>query len=81
MKILADELENTPVNVCGLLPGKVRTAFRTYAYPAEDKSGLSSVAEVATAAACLLSESGTKVNGKTTHGEILQLEKLAPATA
>lgn len=80
MKILADELESTSINVCGLLPDKVKTAFRTYAFPAEDKAGLTSVDEVAQAAAYLLSESGTILNGEPTHGKVLKLDEFAPVT-
>lgn len=80
MKILADELESTSINVCGLLADKVKTAFRTYAFPAEDKSGLISVDEVAKAAAYLLSETGTTVNGESTHGKVIKLDELTPVS-
>ncbi len=36
MQILADEVESSKINVTGLNPGKVRTNFRTRAFPAEN---------------------------------------------
>ena len=40
MEILADEVENTSINVTGLIPGNVKTNFRTRAFPAEDPASL-----------------------------------------
>lgn len=40
MRILADELESTTVQACGVRPGPTRTAFRARAWAAEDPSRL-----------------------------------------
>jgi len=74
MEILADEMETSSINVCGLIPGKVRTGFRTRAFPAEDPSNLTLPAEVAKAAAFLLSDEGNTVNGEASHGKIFNLD-------
>lgn len=76
MQILADELEDTEINVTGLLPGKVKTAMRTRAFPAEDPSVLTPPEAVAEAAAFLLSENGKTINQKKSHGKIFQLDQL-----
>jgi NAD(P)-dependent dehydrogenase (short-subunit alcohol dehydrogenase family) len=76
MKILADELESTSINVKGLNPGTVRTAFRTRAFPAEDPTALTSPDEVAKAAAFLLSEESNTINDELSHGKIFQLDEL-----
>lgn len=76
MKILADELESTAINVKGLNPGAVRTAFRTRAYPAEDPTGLTNVEDVAKAAAFLLSKESNTINEASSHGRIFQLNEL-----
>ena len=78
MKILADELESSAVTVCGLLPGSVKTAFRTYAFPAEDTSALTEVNQVAKAAAYLLADTGKTLGGKATHGRLLTLDEISP---
>ena len=77
MKILADELENTSINVTGLIPGNVKTAMRTRAFPAEDTSALNKPEDVATALAYLLSEDSQVINEKPSHGKIFQLDELA----
>ncbi|HEB82284.1 MAG TPA: SDR family NAD(P)-dependent oxidoreductase [Gammaproteobacteria bacterium] len=76
MHILADELENTRINVTGLNPGKVKTVLRTRAYPAEDTSGLKQPQDVAKAAALLLSDDGREINGEKSYGRIFQLDEL-----
>ncbi len=78
MKILADELESTSIKVNGLIPGTVRTAFRTRAFPAEDPTTLTRPEEVAKAAAFLLSDKSKIINGQPSHGKIFQLEELLP---
>ena len=80
MNILADELESTSINVCGLMPGALRTALRTHAFPAEDPTGLTTTDEVAKAAAYLLNESGRTVNGEPSHGKIFRLDELTAVT-
>ena len=76
MEILADEVENTSINVKGLIPGNVKTKLRTRAFPAEDPATLTSPEEVARAAAFLLSEKSNNINGKSSHGKIFRLEEL-----
>ena len=78
MKILADELESTSIKVNGLIPGTVRTAFRTRAFPAEDPTTLTRPEEVAKAAAFLLSDKSKIINGQPSHGKIFQLDELLP---
>lgn len=81
MKILADELENSSINVCGLMPGTVKTAMRTRAFPGEDPATLTRVDEVAQAAAYLLGGTGRTVNGEPSHGKIFQLDDLATVSS
>ena len=76
MKILADELENSSINVTGLIPGDINTNFRTRAFPAEDSTVLPRPEVVAKAAAYLLSEKGNMVNNEPSHGKIFQLDEL-----
>jgi NAD(P)-dependent dehydrogenase (short-subunit alcohol dehydrogenase family) len=76
MKILADELESTAINVTGLMPGIVRTAMRTRAFPGEDPTNLTRPDEVATAASYLLSENGKTVGNEPSHGKIYSLENI-----
>ena len=76
MEILADEVENTSINVKGLIPGNVKTKLRTRAFPAEDPATLTSPEEVARAAAFLLSDKSNNINGKSSHGKIFRLEEL-----
>jgi len=77
MFILADELENTAINVTGLLPGIVKTAMRTRAFPAEDPSNHTLPEEVAKAAAFLLNADKSKIiNDKPSHGRIFKLNEL-----
>ena len=74
MQILADELESTQINVTGINPGPVHTNFRTRAYPGEDPSTLTKPEAIAKPVALLLSESGTHINGETSHGKTFQLD-------
>jgi len=76
MEILADEVENTAINVTGLIPGKVKTAFRISAFPAEDPATLTATDEVAKVAAFLLSSDSKTINGKPSHGRTFQLDEL-----
>jgi len=76
MEILADELENTAVNVSGLIPGKVKTAFRISAFPAENPATLTATDDVARAAAFLLSENSKTIDGEASHGKTFRLEEL-----
>ena len=76
MKILADELESTAINVNGLIPGAVKTAFRTRAFPAENPSALNQPEDVARVASYLLSDKSNTINGETSHGRTFQLDEL-----
>ena len=76
MEILADELESSSINVTGLIPGAVRTNFRTRAFPAENPADLTTPDVVAQAAAFLLSEQGQQINGEKSHGKTFQLDEL-----
>lgn len=76
MEILADEVENTAINVTGLIPGKVKTAFRISAFPAEDPATLTATDEVAKVAAFLLSSDSKTINGKPSHGRTFRLDEL-----
>ncbi|MFV2004146.1 MAG: SDR family NAD(P)-dependent oxidoreductase [Gammaproteobacteria bacterium] len=76
MEILADELESTSINVNGLIPGAVKTTFRTRAFPAENPSQLTLPEDVARAACFLLSEKSNTINGKTSHAKTFQLDEL-----
>lgn len=76
MEILADELESTSINVCGLIPGAVKTGFRTRAFPAENPKHLTAPEDVADAAVLLLSEAGKTIDGKPSHGRSLNLKEL-----
>jgi NAD(P)-dependent dehydrogenase (short-subunit alcohol dehydrogenase family) len=76
MEILADEVENTAINVTGFIPGNVKTAFRTRAFPAEETTTLNKPEEVAKVAAYLLSEKGSTINCEPSHGKIFQFNEL-----
>ena len=76
MEILADELENTAVNVCGLIPGSVRTSFRTRAFPAENPQDLTKPEEVAKVATFLLGSDCKNINNKASHGATLHFSEL-----
>lgn len=78
MEILSDEMETSTINVSGLIPGTVKTGFRTRAFPAENPSNLTKPDEVARAAAYLLSDEGKKLKGEPTHGKIFNLEEVTP---
>ena len=76
MEILADEIENTSINVTGLIPGDVKTAFRTRAFPAEDASALKRPEDVAKAVAYLLNEAGSTINAAPSHGKVFNLNDI-----
>ncbi len=76
MEILADELENTSINVTGLIPGKVKTAFRTRAFPAENPNTLSKPEDIAKAALFLLSSDSYTINDELSHGRVFQHDAL-----
>jgi NAD(P)-dependent dehydrogenase (short-subunit alcohol dehydrogenase family) len=77
MEILADEMESTSINVKGLIPGIVKTPFRTRAFPAEDSSTLTRPSEVAKVAAFLLSEASQTIGGELSHGRVFNFEDVA----
>ena len=64
MQILADELESKNIPVNAVIPGPIRTRFRTMAYPAEDMRKLTRPEEITDAFVYLLSEAVTET-GKT----------------
>jgi NAD(P)-dependent dehydrogenase (short-subunit alcohol dehydrogenase family) len=76
MQILADEVDNTSINVTGLMPDKVKTGFRTRAFPAEDPTHLTKPEEIARAVVYLLSEAGVSVDKKPSHGTAFSFEQL-----
>ena len=76
-QILADELENSSINVTGLLPGDVHTAFRTRAFPGENPDTLTKPDTVAKAAAFLLSDECITINNTASHGRIFELDELS----
>ncbi|NOR41983.1 MAG: SDR family NAD(P)-dependent oxidoreductase [Gammaproteobacteria bacterium] len=76
MEILADELENTRISVKGFDPGKVRTNFRTRAFPAENPTTHATPEEVAKVAAYLLSDNSIRINDSLAHGKVFQLGEL-----
>lgn len=76
MQILADETENTSINITGLIPGTVKTKLRTRAFPAEDPGQLTTPEEVAQAAVFLLSNKSDHIAGISSHGKVFKLEEL-----
>lgn len=76
MEILADEVENTQISVKGLDPGKVKTNFRTRAFPAEDSTALTTTDEVAKVAAYLLNANSKMINDAPSHGKVFQFDDL-----
>ena len=76
MEILADEVENTSINVTGLIPGGVKTNFRTRAFPAENPSALNSPEDIAKIAAFLLSSDSQTINNVHSHGKTFQFDEL-----
>ena len=71
MQILADELESKNIPVNAVIPGPVRTRFRTMAYPAEDKSKLTRPEAITDVFLYLLSDAVTET-GKTYRPEDLR---------
>lgn len=76
MEILADETSNTKINVKGFNPGKVRTNFRTRAFPAENPSTLSTTDDIAPITSYLLSEDSNEINGTSSHGKVFNFDEL-----
>ena len=64
MQILADELESKNIPVNAVIPGPIRTRFRTMAYPAEDMRKLTRPEEITDAFVYLLSDAISET-GKT----------------
>jgi NAD(P)-dependent dehydrogenase (short-subunit alcohol dehydrogenase family) len=64
MQILADELESKNIPVNAVVPGPIRTRFRTMAYPAEDARQLAKPEAITHAFVYLLSDAVTQT-GKT----------------
>jgi NAD(P)-dependent dehydrogenase (short-subunit alcohol dehydrogenase family) len=64
MQILADELESKNIPVNAVIPGPIRTRFRTMAYPAEDMRKLTRPEQITDAFVYLLSDAVTET-GKT----------------
>lgn len=64
MQILADELESKNIPVNAVMPGPIRTRFRTMAYPAEDPRQLTRPEQITNAFVYLLSDA-MKETGKT----------------
>lgn len=65
MQILADELEeNSAVRVNSLNPGRVRTAMRAAAYPAENPASLLTPAEIVTPYLYLMGPDSVGVHGR-----------------
>ena len=66
MHMLADELENQPrIRVNSIAPGKVRTALRLAAYPAEDQATLRTPESIVTPYLFLLGPDSRGVTGET----------------
>jgi len=65
MRMLADELENQPIRVNSINPGKVRTNLRLQAYPAEDRSTLPLPESVVLPYLYLLGPDSRGVSGQT----------------
>ncbi|MGD8933955.1 MAG: YciK family oxidoreductase [Gammaproteobacteria bacterium] len=64
MQILADELESKNIPVNAVVPGPIRTRFRTMAYPAEDARQLPKPEQITNAFVYLLSDAVSET-GKT----------------
>ncbi|PCI08839.1 MAG: YciK family oxidoreductase [Gammaproteobacteria bacterium] len=79
MQILSDELEATNIKVTGLVPGNVRTSFRTRAFPAENPASLNTPDDVAKAACLLLSDESKALDSELSHGKTFKLNELLPS--
>jgi NAD(P)-dependent dehydrogenase (short-subunit alcohol dehydrogenase family) len=64
MQVLAQELEQSRIRVNSVNPGRVRTAMRRQAYPAEDAATLPEPAAVVGPFLYLLGPASEGVNGK-----------------
>src|ERR1044071_291057 len=69
MRLLADELENQPIRVNSINPGKVRTEMRLQAYPAEDRSTLPAPEAVVLPYLYLLGPDSRGINGQTVDAQ------------
>jgi NAD(P)-dependent dehydrogenase (short-subunit alcohol dehydrogenase family) len=65
MHMLAEELENQPIRVNSINPGKVRTNMRLQAYPAEDRSTLPTPESIVAPYLFLLGPDSRGVTGQT----------------
>lgn len=63
-QVLADEYDNSHLRVNVINPGATRTAMRSKAYPAEDKSKLKTAAEIMPVYLYLMSDDSVGVNGE-----------------
>jgi NAD(P)-dependent dehydrogenase (short-subunit alcohol dehydrogenase family) len=76
MHILADELESTDITVTGLRLDKVRTAFRTRAFPGESPDLQTPVETVVRALMLLLDNAEDEISGQQVHGHAFTLEEI-----
>lgn len=74
MQVLADEVEATGITVCGIVPEKVRTAFRTRAFPGEDPATQIPVDTVVNAVMVLLTGALREIGDTPVHGHCFPLE-------
>mgnify|MGYP001034846766 CR=1 FL=1 len=65
MHMLADELDNAPIRVNSINPGKVRTNMRLQAYPAEDRSTLAAPEDIVAPYLYLFGPDSKGVTGQT----------------
>lgn len=63
-QVLADEYENSPLRVNVINPGATRTAMRSKAYPAEDKSKLKTPAEIMPVYLYLMADDSQGITGE-----------------
>lgn len=63
-QVLADELDNTNVRINAINPGATRTKMRATAYPAEDKSKLTSAEEISHCYLYLMGRDSIDMNGQ-----------------
>ncbi len=70
MQVLADELEHTHIRVNSIDPGKVRTAMRAAAYPAEDPNTLKTPEEIMSVYLYLFGEDSKGITGQAFSAQI-----------
>lgn len=63
-QVLADEYENSPLRVNVINPGATRTAMRSKAYPAEDKSKLKTPTEIMPVYLYLMADDSQGITGE-----------------